>query len=192
MIVPLIELSSSFSWKEQTSLFDQVEKFGVLGRVAFHIADGADMQSLDYCVAALGGAYDIQLLFESFDEVMALNLLNAGANQVLVPQALVDSAIPSDRWKLVGDRSSELDVARIGELWQEGEDCLVDVEVLKTPSVLAEILGSVLKSDRPRWLVADCNCRSAWYCDWPRVFEFRKPQDGDRTEGRRLLFPIAI
>lgn len=149
MIVPLIELSTDFTKDERSALYELVESFGILGRVALQVPEIFDAELLEECVVVLGGAYEIQLLFSSFDEALALRMLNAGANQVLVQQPLIDSSIPVDRWRLTEHRMTEVDVNRIGELWKKGDDCLVDIADLKAPSMLAEVLIAVLRSDRP-------------------------------------------
>lgn len=148
MIVPLIELPSDLNTEQQIQQIELVESLGLLGRVAFNVADGIDADVLEKLVIALGGKYEIQLTFESLDETLALRMLNAGADQILVDEALGVTAIPEGRWQVSPTRFSEIDVDQMGLRWKNGEDSLVDAQALDCPSRLADVLVGILKSDR--------------------------------------------
>lgn len=149
MIVPLIKLPVDFDIVQQANQIDNVRSLGLLGRIAFEVPDGIDVDLLETLIVKTAGAYEIQLLFESLDESLAIRLLNAGANQILVDRVLVDSSLPDDRWRIASNRFSFVDTEAIRQHWKRGEDALVAASALQGRSSLAEVLGSILTSDRP-------------------------------------------
>jgi phosphoribosyl-ATP pyrophosphohydrolase/phosphoribosyl-AMP cyclohydrolase/histidinol dehydrogenase len=159
MLVPLIKIPTDTGDQLSANWIARIFEFGIFGRAAIGIGPDFDRETLEKIVVATGGKLDIQLLLENFDEELAIAMLNAGANQILTKEAIPTGSIPADRLAVAerleeqtiveGKVTNQLDLDLITENWRQGVDHIVDVRLLESKSVMAEVLISLLKSDRP-------------------------------------------
>ncbi|MDB4778300.1 phosphoribosyl-ATP diphosphatase [bacterium] len=156
MIVPYIKLANDLSIESFPEWIEKINSFGLFGRVALGVNDRIDCELLEKMVIETGGSLDVQILLETFQEELGMNLLNAGADQILVRAAVKISLIPEDRIRVIenfaewtADQPAIIDIELIAQTWKTGQDHLVDVRLLKSPATLADALIPLLVSDRP-------------------------------------------
>ncbi len=155
MIIPYLKLPEDLSLESLPAWIKRINSFGLFGRVAFGANERNDQELLEKIVIETGGALEVQVLLEPFQEELGITLLNAGANQILVHAAVQPSLIPDDRLHVVenfaewsGDSPATIDNELIAQHWKNGQDHLVDTRLLNSPKALADALIPLLVSDR--------------------------------------------
>lgn len=162
MIIPWIP---NLDFSNLAGSVEQVQRAGLLGRVALGPVAADQISACVRLLERTGGRVDLLVHLGDPDEDAALELLNAGASQVLLAaeQTLTAPRIPADRivsfradhspdeavprgWLL---QLQDPQVARMAELEMARIDCLVDAGQLEQhPEWISAFFEAVLVSDR--------------------------------------------
>lgn len=159
MIIPQIRFNTDI---EASKLVDLLSHWSLFGQVALTDVGPEDAAKLEPVVKRVGGLVDLIIGLTDPNEADSLDLLNAGATQVLCrePDSKLES-IPEERVLFVSNDDTPDEavpkgyvlsllaptVQRMSELEMARVDCLVDVENL-TPELIADFFQTVLVTDR--------------------------------------------
>lgn len=162
MIIPWIK---ELDLNDLTAAAAQVRRASLLGRVALGPITSEQQAAAVKLVERTGGGVDLLVELAEPNEPQALELLNAGASQLLLPGNADwnSAAISADRVVRFGPDDSpdaavpagwlleptSPQVARIAELEMARVDCLVPMALLEEhPEWISQVLSHVLVSDR--------------------------------------------